>query len=57
MIIFFIARNVSPPLNDLTPVSGWRRALGFFTFAILLMILIPLPETAWAKMSMHFPWL
>lgn len=57
LIIYFIARNISPPLNDLTPVSGWRRGLGFFAFFILLMILIPLPEAAWARMSMHFPWL
>ncbi|MBA4146566.1 MAG: site-2 protease family protein [Verrucomicrobia bacterium] len=56
LIIFMIARRITPPLNDLTPVSGWRRGLGFFTFVILLMILTPLPDAAWARMSMHFPW-
>ncbi|MFN7141578.1 MAG: site-2 protease family protein, partial [Limisphaerales bacterium] len=57
LIIFFIARNVTPPLNDLTPISTWRRALGFFTFLILLMILVPLPDAAWERISMRVPWL
>ncbi len=47
LIIFFIARRGTPPLNDVTPISGGRRALGWFTFAILAMILCPLPQSFW----------
>jgi membrane-associated protease RseP (regulator of RpoE activity) len=41
VIVFFLAGQPSPPLNDLTPVTPARRALGFATFVILASIVAP----------------
>lgn len=41
VIVFLIAGRGVPPLNDLTPIGPRRFALGLFTFAVLLLILIP----------------
>lgn len=46
-IVFFIARRSSPPLNDLTPVNPGRQWLGAFSFFLLAIILIPMPEAFW----------
>ncbi len=55
VIIFFIAGNVTPPLNDLTPVSVGRRVLGLCTFALLTGFLVPLPESFWTKLFSFYP--
>ena len=47
IIVFFLARRASPPLNDITPLGRGRTLLGCFTFAILAMILIPFPQGWW----------
>jgi Zn-dependent protease len=47
LIVFFIARRVSPPMNDLTPISRGRLFLGILAFLILLLIVIPMPESLW----------
>jgi hypothetical protein len=57
IIVFFIARHATPPLNDLTSLTGGRRWLGFLSFAILAMILVPLPESFWQAAKMHCPYL
>lgn len=44
VIVFFLARRATPPLNDLTPIDKGRRWLGLFSFLILLLILIPMPR-------------
>jgi hypothetical protein len=41
LIVFFLAGNVTPPLNDLTPVTRARRVLGYATFVLLLAIAVP----------------
>ena len=57
LIVFFIAGRATPPLNDLTPVTTGRRWLGYATFLILGLILIPLPHTLWTAAGMHYPYL
>lgn len=56
IIVFFIAGTSAPPLNDLTPLSTGRQWLGYATFAILALILAPLPHSAWAAAGIHCPY-
>lgn len=55
-IVFFIAGRSSPPLNDLTPITPGRRLLGYFTFFILALILIPLPVSWWHVLGIYNPY-
>jgi membrane-associated protease RseP (regulator of RpoE activity)/cbb3-type cytochrome oxidase subunit 3 len=57
LIVFFIAGRSSPPLNDVTPISGGRRWLGYATFAILAAIIVPLPHAIWDAAGFHCPYL
>ncbi len=57
IIVFFIARRGAPPLEDLTPLSPARRALGYAAFAILALILAPLPHTLWGAAGIHCPYM
>lgn len=41
LIVFFIAGRGTPPLNDITPISGGRRLLGWIAFGILLLAMVP----------------
>lgn len=41
VIVFFIAGRGAPPLNDITPIGGGRRAIGWLAFVILLLIVVP----------------
>jgi len=45
IIVFFLAGRPTPPLNDLTPISPGRQRLGWFTFLVLALILIPMPDS------------
>ncbi len=47
IIVFFLAGRSTPPLNDLTPITRGRQVVGWITFAILAMILIPMPSGWW----------
>jgi membrane-associated protease RseP (regulator of RpoE activity) len=44
IIVFFIAGRGTPPLNDITPLTGGRKLLGVFAFFILAIILAPMPS-------------
>jgi Zn-dependent protease len=44
VIVFFLARRTTPPLNDLSPLSVPRKILGIISFIILALILIPMPQ-------------
>lgn len=57
VLIFFIAGTAVPPLNDLTPLTPGRTALGFAALAILLLILMPLPHALWGAAGLHCPYL
>jgi membrane-associated protease RseP (regulator of RpoE activity) len=46
LIVFFIAgTRDAPAANDLTPVGPPRKALGYFTFLLLLLIIVPVPHS------------
>ncbi|MEX0712349.1 MAG: site-2 protease family protein [Pirellulales bacterium] len=56
IIIYFIAGRGAPPLNDITPINTTRRALGYVTFAILALILVPYRALLSAA-GIHCPYL
>lgn len=56
IIVFFIAGTAAPPLNDLVPLSPGRRWLGYATFAILVLILVPLPHALWSEAGIYCPY-
>ena len=57
LIVFFIAGRGAPPLNDVTPLSPSRRRLGYASFAILALIITPLPHALWSAAGIHCPYL
>jgi membrane-associated protease RseP (regulator of RpoE activity) len=44
LIVFFIAGRGTPPLNDITPITRGRFWLGCLAFAILVLVLVPMPS-------------
>ena len=57
-LVFFIAgTRDAPAANDLTPVGPSRRALGYFTFLLLLLIIVPVPHSLYEAISVHCPYL
>ena len=58
ILVFLLAGNAPiPPLNDLTDISPGRRWLGYATFAVLALILVPLPRALWSATGIHCPYL
>ena len=57
IIVFFIAGRGASPMDDITPVTPGRRWLGYVTFAILALILIPFPHSLWQVAGIHCPYL
>lgn len=57
LLAFFLAGTAVPPLNDLTPISLGRRWLGYATFLVLALILMPLPHALWGAAGIHCPYL
>lgn len=47
IIVFFVAGRGASPMDDVTPVTPGRRQLGYLTFVILALILIPFPHSLW----------
>jgi len=57
-IVFFIAgTRDAPAANDLTPVGPPRKALGYFTFFLLLLIIVPVPHALYETITIHCPYL
>lgn len=56
ILVFFIAGRGTPPLNDMSPITPGRKALGYVTFLILALILIPLPHAFWQAAGIHCPY-
>jgi membrane-associated protease RseP (regulator of RpoE activity) len=56
-IVYFIAgmRDV-PAANDLTPLDRSRQALGYFAFALLALILVPVPHVLYGTFGIHCPY-
>jgi len=57
IIVFFIAGRGAPPLDDLTPLTPSRHCLGCAAFAILVLILTPLPHALWRAAGIHCPYM
>jgi membrane-associated protease RseP (regulator of RpoE activity) len=55
LIVFFIARRVAPPMNDVTRIGTGRILLGILAFVILALILLPTPEALWNVLNGHQP--
>lgn len=55
LIVFFIARRVAPPMNDVTRIGAGRIWLGVLAFVILALILLPMPEFLWNALNGHPP--
>lgn len=57
IIVYFIAGRGTSPLDDLTPLTPSRRWLGYASFAILALILAPVPHTLWHAIGIHCPYM
>jgi Zn-dependent protease len=56
-IVYFIAgTRDAPPANDITPVDRPRQALGYFAFALLALILVPVPHSLYGTFGIHCPY-
>lgn len=55
ILISFIAGTAVPSVNGLTPRTPGRAALGYAAFAILSLILMPLPHALWSATGLHCP--
>ena len=53
IVVFFLAGRESPPLDDYTPLMPEQQWLGYAAFAILLLILLPLPHALWSNLGIH----
>lgn len=57
-IVFFIAgTRDAPAANDLTPVGVPRKVVGYLTFFLLLLIIVPVPHSLYEAISVHCPYL
>jgi len=58
IIVFFIAgTRDTPTADDVTPVDFTRRALGYLTLLILLLIIVPVPRALYEVIGIHSPYL
>lgn len=57
ILVFFIAGRGTPPLNDISRIGPRRKAIGYATFLILALILIPLPHAFWHAAEIYCPYL
>jgi membrane-associated protease RseP (regulator of RpoE activity) len=54
LIVFFIAGTRDAPAeNDLSPVDPPRQALGYLTFVLLLLIIVPVPQSLYHAIALH----
>ncbi|HEX4085647.1 MAG TPA: site-2 protease family protein [Chthoniobacteraceae bacterium] len=57
IIVFFIAgTRDAPAANDVTPMGWPRKALGYFTFLLLLLIIVPVPRALYQTIGVHSPY-
>jgi Zn-dependent protease len=58
LIVFFIAgTHDAPAANDVTPVGLPRKAVGYFAFLLLLLIIVPVPHSLYETIGVHTPYL
>lgn len=57
-IVYFIAgTHDSPAANDVTPLGPERKALAYFAFLLLLLIIVPVPHALSEAIGIHCPYL
>jgi hypothetical protein len=57
LIVFLLAgRPSAPPLDDVMALDGKRRALGWFAYGLLALILLPLPHALSSTLGLHCPY-
>ena len=57
LVVFFIAGAPGiPPMEDVTPIDPRRRALAWFSFALLALILLPFPHALSPDIGLHCPY-
>jgi len=57
LVVFFIAgRPGMPPMEDVTVLDGRRRAVAWGSFALLALILLPLPHALSPEIGFHCPY-
>ena len=57
LVVFFIAGTPGmPPMEDVTPIDPRRRALAWFSFALLALILLPFPHALSPEIGLHCPY-
>jgi membrane-associated protease RseP (regulator of RpoE activity) len=57
-IVFFIAgTRDTPAANDVTPLGLPRKALCYFTFVLLLLIIVPVPHNFYQTIGLHSPYM
>jgi membrane-associated protease RseP (regulator of RpoE activity) len=57
-IVFFIAGTRDmPAANDVSPVGFGRQSLGYFTFLLLFLIIVPVPHALYDVMGIHSPYM
>jgi membrane-associated protease RseP (regulator of RpoE activity) len=57
-IVFFIAGTHDvPAANDVTPLAFPRKAVGYFAFLLLLLIIVPVPRALYEAIGLHSPYL
>ncbi|HSB20595.1 MAG TPA: site-2 protease family protein [Anaeromyxobacteraceae bacterium] len=58
LLVYLVAgRRGEPPQDDLTPLDGKRRVLAWASFALLALILLPLPHALSPALGLHCPYL
>jgi membrane-associated protease RseP (regulator of RpoE activity) len=57
LVVFFIAGTPGmPPMEDVTALDGRRRAIAWGSFALLALILLPLPHAISPEIGLHCPY-
>ncbi len=57
LVLFFAGTHDAPSANDASPLNPARKWLGYFNFAILLLILLPVPHNLFPHLGIHCPYL
>jgi hypothetical protein len=43
MLIYLMGRVYAEPLDDVTPIKGWRRNVAIITLGIFILVFVPIP--------------
>lgn len=58
LIVFFMAGTRDmPAANDVTPLDPGRKVLGYVTFLLLFLIIVPVPHAFYEVIGIHSPYL